>query len=151
MSELIPTKPYMLRAIHEWCVDNGLTPHLLVAVNVQCRVPMAYVKDGEIVLNLNYTATKDLLMDNDAVVFSARFGGVSQHLYVPMAAVKGIFARENGQGMFFELGTAAVAETPKMQPAEVKPALVLATPETKLEDETKKPSAKKKPTLTIVK
>ena len=151
MSELIPTKPYMVRAIHEWCVDNGLTPHLLVAVNAQCRVPMAYVKDGEIVLNLNYSATKDLLMDNDAIVFSARFGGVSQHLYVPMAAVKGVFARENGQGMFFELGTAAVAETPKMQPAEVKPALVLATPETKLEDETKKPSAKKKPTLTIVK
>ena len=151
MSELIPTKPYMVRAIHEWCVDNSLTPHLLVAVNAQCRVPMAYVKDGEIVLNLNYSATKDLLLDNEAIVFSARFGGVSQHLYVPMAAVKGIFARENGQGMFFELGTAAVAETPKMQPAEVKPALVLATPETKLEDETKKPSAKKKPTLTIVK
>ena len=151
MSELIPTKPYMVRAIHEWCVDNGLTPHLLVAVNAQCRVPMAYVKDGEIVLNLNYSATKDLLMDNDSIVFSARFGGVSQHLYVPMDAVKGIFARESGQGMFFELGTAAVAETPKMQPAEVKPALVLATPETKLEDETKKPSAKKKPTLTIVK
>ena len=151
MSELIPTKPYMVRAIHEWCVDNGLTPHLLVAVNAQCRVPMAYVKDGEIVLNLNYSATKDLLMDNDTIMFSARFGGVSQHLYVPMAAVKGIFARESGQGMFFELGTAAVAETPKMQPAEVKPALVLATPETKSEDETKKPSAKKKPTLTIVK
>ncbi len=151
MSELIPTKPYMVRAIHEWCVDNGLTPHLLVAVNAQCRVPMAYVKDGEIVLNLNYSATKDLLMDNDSIVFSARFGGVSQHLYVPMDAVKGIFARESGQGMFFELGTAAVAETPKMQPAEVKPALVLTTPETKLEDETKKPSAKKKPTLTIVK
>ena len=151
MSELIPTKPYMVRAIHEWCVDNSLTPHLLVAVNAQCRVPMAYVKDGEIVLNLNYSATKDLLLDNEAIVFSARFGGVSQHLYVPMAAVKGVFARENGQGMFFELGTAAVAETPKMQPAEVKPALVLATPETKLEDETKKPSAKKKPTLTIVK
>ena len=151
MSELIPTKPYMVRAIHEWCVDNSLTPHLLVAVNAQCRVPMAYVKDGEIVLNLNYSATKDLLLDNEAIVFSARFGGVSQHLYVPMAAVKGIFARENGQGMFFELGTAAVVETPKMQPAEVKPALVLATPETKLEDETKKPSAKKKPTLTIVK
>ena len=102
MSELIPTKPYMVRAIHEWCVDNGLTPHLLVAVNAQCRVPMAYVKEGEIVLNLNYSATKDLHMDNEAIVFSARFGGVSQNLYVPMDAVKGIFARENGQGMFFE-------------------------------------------------
>jgi len=103
MADLIPTKPYMLRAIHEWCVDNGLTPHLLVAVNAQTRVPMAYVKEGEIVLNLNYAATKDLHMDNDAVVFSARFGGVSQNIYVPINAVKGIFARENGQGMFFDI------------------------------------------------
>jgi len=104
MSELIPTKPYMLRALHEWCVDNNLTPHLIVAVNAQTRVPMAYVKDGEIVLNINYSATKDLHIDNDSVVFSARFGGVSQNIYVPMSAVRGIFARENGQGMFFEAG-----------------------------------------------
>ncbi len=102
MSELIPTKPYMLRALHEWCVDNNLTPHLIVAVNAQTRVPMAYVKEGEIVLNINYSATKDLHIDNDSVVFSARFGGVSQNIYVPMSAVRGIFARENGQGMFFE-------------------------------------------------
>ena len=162
MSELIPTKPYMLRAIHEWCVDNGLTPHLLVAVNAQCRVPMAYVKDGEIVLNLNYTATKDLLMDNDAIVFSARFGGVSQHLYVPMAAVKGIFARENGQGMFFELEANAASKS-----KEEKPALVIATPDANADappqqslanpsanpspGPSAKPSVKKKPTLTIVK
>jgi len=102
MSDLIPTKPYMLRALHEWCVDNNLTPHLIVAVNAQTRVPMAYVKNGEIVLNINYGATKDLHIDNDSVVFSARFGGVSQNIYVPMTAVSGIFARENGQGMFFE-------------------------------------------------
>ncbi len=103
MTELISTKPYMIRAIHEWCVDNGLTPHLLVAVNAQTRVPMAYVKDGEIVLNINYSATKDLHIDNEAVVFSARFGGVSQNLYIPIGAIKGVFARENGQGMFFEV------------------------------------------------
>ena len=102
MSELIPTKPYLLRALHEWCVDNNLTPHLIVGVNAHTRVPMAYVKDGEIVLNINYSATKDLHIDNDSVVFSARFGGVSQNIYVPMSAVRGIFARENGQGMFFE-------------------------------------------------
>lgn len=102
-SEQASTKPYLLRAIHEWCMDNGYTPHLLVAVNPQTRVPMAYVKAGEIVLNLNYTATKDLLMDNEAVSFSARFAGVSQNLYVPMSAVKGLFARETGQGMFFEV------------------------------------------------
>ena len=102
-TEQASTKPYLLRAIHEWCMDNGYTPHLLVAVNPQTRVPMAYVKAGEIVLNLNYTATKDLLMDNEAVSFSARFAGVSQNLYVPMTAVKGLFARETGQGMFFEV------------------------------------------------
>jgi stringent starvation protein B len=108
MAQLISTKPYMLRAMHEWCVDNSLTPHLVVAVNSRTRVPMAYVKDGEIVLNINYGATRDLHMDNESVVFSARFGGVSQNIYVPMDAVRGIFARENGQGMFFELEEPAV-------------------------------------------
>ena len=93
----------MIRAIHEWCVDNQLTPHLLVAVNSQTRVPMAFVKEGEIVLNLNHSATKDLHFTNEAITFSARFSGVSNNLYVPISAVKGIFARENGQGMFFEV------------------------------------------------
>jgi stringent starvation protein B len=102
MAEQISTKPYMVRAIHEWCVDNGFTPHLLVAVNAQTRVPMGYVKEGEIVLNVNYSATKDMHIDNQAVVFSARFGGVSHNIYVPMDAVKGVFARESGQGMFFD-------------------------------------------------
>jgi len=138
---LIPTKPYLVRAIHEWCVDNGLTPHLLVVVGPQTRVPMAYVKDGEIVLNLNYTATKDLHMDNEAIVFSARFGGVSQNLYVPMDAVKGIFARENGQGMFFEAALQANID------ADVaKPSSVAAASENKSEL-----PQKKKPALTIVK
>lgn len=141
MSELIPTKPYMVRAIHEWCVDNGLTPHLLVAVNAQCRVPMAFVKDGEIVLNLNYAATKDLHIDNDAIVFSARFNGVSQNLYIPMSAVKGIFARENAQGMFFE--TSNELETDNAVSDEVSPT---ATSEEKSAE-----TPKKKPTLTIVK
>jgi stringent starvation protein B len=103
MTELTSTKPYMVRALHEWCVDNALTPHLVVAVDGQTRVPMAYVKDGEIVLNLSYSATKGLHIENDAITFSARFGGVSQNLYVPMSAVRGIFARENGRGMFFEI------------------------------------------------
>lgn len=96
------TKPYMLRALYEWCVDNGFTPHLVVAVDDNTRVPMGYVKDGEIVLNINYSATKDLLIENESITFSARFNGVSSNIYVPMGAVKGIFARENGQGMFFE-------------------------------------------------
>ncbi len=145
MSETIPTKPYMVRAIHEWCVDNGFTPHLLVAVNAQCRVPMAFVKDGEIVLNLNYSATKDLHIDNEAIVFSARFSGVSQSLYVPMVAVKGIFARENSQGMFFE---------PALQAniyAGTGDAVLDANSEIDTKQKSSEAITKKKPTLTIVK
>ena len=127
----------MLRAMHEWCIDNNLTPHLIVEVNAQTRVPMAYVKEGEIVLNINYGATKDLLIDNDSVVFSARFGGVSQNIYVPMNAVKGIFARENGQGMFFE-----IEEVPQKALSEISG--------TDVSDAEKAPTTKK-PTLTIVK
>ena len=145
MADLISTKPYMLRAIHEWCVDNGLTPHLLVAVNAQTRVPMAYVKDGEIVLNLNYAATKDLHMDNDAVVFSARFGGVSQNMYIPMNAVKGIFARENGQGMFFEAEEKSDESVGNQEPN------ALASVPSSSDKETSEPAKVKKPILTIVK
>jgi stringent starvation protein B len=141
MAELTSTKPYMVRAIHEWCVDNGYTPHILVAVNSHTRVPMAYVKDGEIVLNVNYTATKDLQIENDAITFSARFGGVSQNLYVPMHAVKGIFARENGQGMFFE-----IEQIPSVVGEDEVTSSGVKTP---LNEEKQEKS--KKPTLTIVK
>lgn len=139
MSELISTKPYMLRAIHEWCVDNNLTPHLMVAVDAQTRVPMAYVKQGEIVLNINYGATKDLHIDNESIVFSARFGGVSQNIYVPMRAVKGIFARENGQGMFFEAETEAAEAVEAEKNAD------------NVTNGAEKKQISKKPTLTIVK
>ena len=145
MADLIPTKPYMVRAIHEWCVDNGFTPHLLVAVNAQCRVPMAFVKDGEIVVNLNYSATKDLHIDNEAIVFSARFGGVSQNLYVPMGAVKGIFARENSQGMFFEPSLEANIN------ASSGDVVLNTNVEPDANKKTTDTPAKKKPTLTIVK
>ena len=144
MAQLISTKPYMLRAMHEWCADNNLTPHLVVAVNSQTRVPMGYVKDGEIVLNINYSATKDLHIDNDSVVFSARFGGVSQNIYVPMNAVRGIFARENGQGMFFELED--IAESYERGDTE-QPALADGDP---AKDSSEKQN-NKKPILTIVK
>ena len=120
MSSLIPTTAYLIRAIHEWCVDNALTPHLLVKIDGQTRVPMAYVKNGEIVLNINYTAVKDLHIDNDAVVFSARFNGVAQHIYVPIGRVAGIFARENSQGMFFEVVDEAMS-TPEIKEAPSQP------------------------------
>lgn len=123
MSTLIPTTAYLIRAIHEWCVDNGLTPHLLVKVDAHTRVPMAYVKNGEIVLNMNYTAVKDLHIDNDAVVFSARFSGVAQHIYVPINRVGGVFARENGQGMFFEVTD---GQSPEPGSREAAPAVDVA-------------------------
>ena len=111
MSEAaIPTKPYMLRAMYEWCVDNGFTPHLVVAVDARTRVPHGHVKDGQIVLNINDTATRGLRMENEAISFSARFGGVSTDIYIPVDAVRGIFARENGQGMFFEAVAEELAE-----------------------------------------
>ncbi|MDP1659344.1 MAG: ClpXP protease specificity-enhancing factor [Methylotenera sp.] len=141
MAELTSTKPYLVRAIHEWCMDNGCTPHLLVVVDSHTRVPMAYVKDGEIVLNVNYTATKDLQIDNDAITFSARFGGVSQNLYVPINAVKGIFSRETSQGMFFEIEASLPASTVKN---------VSSTGPEPLSEEGIQTKSKK-PTLTIVK
>jgi stringent starvation protein B len=97
----LSTKPYLIRAIYEWCVDSGFTPYLAVQVNSNTRVPPEHVKDGEVVLNISSSATRHLTMDNDAIAFSARFGGVSRELYVPVDAVIGIFARENSQGMFF--------------------------------------------------
>lgn len=143
MSELLSTKPYLVRAIHEWCIDNGLTPHLLVAVNSQTRVPIAYVKDGEIVLNLNYTATKDLQIGADAVTFSARFSGVSNNLYVPMSAVRGIYARENGQGMFFEIDP--------VEEAGGEESALMPESATDVAEKDKKQSLAKKPSLKLVK
>jgi len=101
------TKPYLIRAIHEWCSDSNFTPYLSVKVDANTRVPIEYVKDGEIVLNVSYDATHRLTIGNDAVQFSARFNGVSRECSVPIEAVLGIFARENGQGLFFQVETPA--------------------------------------------
>ena len=101
------TKPYLIRAIHEWCSDSNFTPYLSVKVDSRTRVPMEYVKNGEIVLNLSYDATHRLTIGNDTVQFSARFNGVSRECSIPIDVVLGIFARENGQGLFFP-----VEETP---------------------------------------
>jgi len=94
-------KPYLVRAICEWCADNGLTPYLAVKVNAETRVPQAFVKNGEIVLNIGASATRRLTIDNDGVRFSARFSGTSQEVAVPMSAVAGIFAKETGYGFAF--------------------------------------------------
>jgi stringent starvation protein B len=94
-------KPYLVRAICEWCADNGLTPYLAVKVNAQTRVPAAFVKNGEIVLNISNSATRKLTIDNDWIRFSARFSGTSQEVAVPLTAVSGIFAKETGYGFAF--------------------------------------------------
>ena len=110
----ISTKPYMLRAIYEWCTDCGYTPYLAVKVDAATQVPMEYVKKGEIVLNISFGATSGLKMDNDAIHFHARFGGVSREIYVPVNNVMAIYANENGQGMAFEplLGQPPAAKEP---------------------------------------
>lgn len=102
--ELPSTKPYLLRAIWEWCTDNGYTPYVAVAVDERTRVPREFVRDGQIVLNIGSGATNKLQMGNDLIEFQARFGGVARELSVPVAQVAAIYARENGAGMAFEVG-----------------------------------------------
>lgn len=121
------TKPYLIRAIHEWACDSGMTPYLSVKVDENTRVPMEHVKNGEIVLNLSYDATHKLTIGPDLIQFSARFGGVSRECSIPLAAVQGIFARENGQGLFFpeespvQLTAPAGALPPAAAPEDPKP------------------------------
>ena len=99
----IPTKPYLLRALYEWCVDNGYTPHLAVRVDANTQVPSEYVRNGEITLNVSPTAVHKLQMGNDLVEFSARFGGIARQISVPVRNVLSVYARETGQGMTFEI------------------------------------------------
>jgi stringent starvation protein B len=161
----ISTKPYMLRAIYEWCTDSGFTPYLAVKVDAATTVPMEYVKKGEIVLNISFGATSGLKMDNDAIHFHARFGGVSREIYVPVQNVLAIYANENGQGMAFEVtNTAAesgvpapVADSPVSSapalssvpsaPAEAPPAAVSHFPD----DDNDPPKKGPRPTLTRIK
>jgi stringent starvation protein B len=102
-------KPYLVRAICEWCADSGLTPYLAVKVNAQTRVPVSFVKNGEIVLNISTTATRKLTIENEWIQFSARFNGVSQEVSVPLTAVSGIFAKETGYGFAFTIASDPVA------------------------------------------
>lgn len=95
------TRPYLIRALYEWCTDNGLTPHVVVRVDGSVQVPLEYVKDGEIVLNISYDATSALQLGNDYIEFKARFGGQPRDIVVPVGRVVAIYARENGQGMAF--------------------------------------------------
>ena len=95
------TRPYLIRAIHEWCSDSGLTPYISVQVDANTRVPAEHVRNGEIMLNIGYDATHRLTIGNELIQFAARFNGASRECTVPIEAVTGIFAKENGQGLFF--------------------------------------------------
>jgi stringent starvation protein B len=118
------TKPYLIRALYEWCSDNGYTPYLSVRVDESTKVPREFVKDGEIVLNISAVATRNLTVDNDLIQFSARFGGVSREVSIPIHAVAGIFARECGHGMLFTpSGEIALVQPPPAAVATPAPAV----------------------------
>jgi stringent starvation protein B len=101
------TRPYLIRALYEWCTDNGFTPYVAVSVDETVQVPREYVKDNEIVLNIGFEATSSLTMGNEFIEFKARFGGSAREILVPISHVIAIYARENGQGMAFPLEPAA--------------------------------------------
>ena len=132
-TNLSPTRPYLARAIYEWICDNNLTPYLLVdATQPNTMVPEQFIQDGQIVLNIVPHEVHQLHMSNDAITFSARFGGVSRDIYVPLYAVLGIYARENGQGLFFDPNE---YENVKIQQDDLK-----SEPEQNQEQPKKKPS-----------
>ena len=127
----LSTKPYLIRAIYEWCADSSFTPYLNVKVDQNTRVPLEYVKNGEIVLSMSQQATRNLTIGNEFIQFSARFNGVSREITVPIYAVQSVFARENGRGVFFHAESApeqattqapVQAPTPTLQSVSTKPA-----------------------------
>jgi stringent starvation protein B len=106
-----PTRPYLIRALHDWCTDNGFTPYVAVYVDQHVQVPTEYVKNNEIVLNVGFEATSALKLGNEAIEFKARFGGTSREIVVPVDHVIAIYARENGQGMAFPMPSDATGQT----------------------------------------
>lgn len=140
------TKPYMLRALHEWCTDNGYTPQIVVQVDANTLVPLAHVRDGQITLNIGALATNRLVIGNDAIEFQARFNGVTENLYVPIAAVSAIFARETGAGMGFEVEPSVPSEsTTNIDSHDVSDTGLVPEPEGQ------QPTDKTRPKLSIVK
>ena len=118
MSDSLPsTKPYLVRAIHEWCSDNGFTPYVSVIVDRRTVVPREFIRDGQIVLNVGHEATGKLSINNEALQCTARFNGVARELWVPMDRIAAIYARENGAGMAFEVEDEEIAK-PDAAPAD---------------------------------
>ena len=119
------TRPYLIRALYEWCTDNGFTPYVAVRVDDTVQVPREYVKNGEIVLNVSMDATSSLKLGNEFIEFKARFAGVARDIMVPVGRVLAIYARENGQGMAFPLEEPGASESTPLtsqQTDEVLPA-----------------------------
>ena len=125
------TRPYLIRALHDWCTDNGFTPYLAVYVDRSVQVPQEYVKNNEIVLNVSFEATSQLQLGNEFIEFKARFGGMARDISVPVDHVIAIYARENGQGMAFPVPTSLGGggiDSPSSPDEPAEPALALATP-----------------------
>lgn len=106
------TRPYLIRALYEWCTENGFSPYLAVQVDASVRVPMDHVKNGEIVLNISFDATSGMQLGNEFIEFKARFGGVAREIVIPVSHVTAIYARENGQGMAFPPPVLSAAAPP---------------------------------------
>ncbi len=142
---MLSTKPYLIRAIHEWCLDQGFTPYLQVVVDERARVPREHVRDGQIVLNVGSGATSQLKLGNEEIQFKARFGGAVFSVQVPVDSVAAIYARENGQGMAFDV-------EPKRTNPEAEQELISLTDTPVPDDSPKpKPSAGGRPHLTRIK
>jgi stringent starvation protein B len=121
------TRPYLIRALHDWCTDNGFTPYVAVHVDATVQVPQEYVKNNEIVLNVGFEATSGLKLGNEFIEFKARFGGQAREIVVPIDHVVAIYARENGQGMAFPVPSAPTSAGPTVLPPP-DPAAVRAAP-----------------------
>jgi stringent starvation protein B len=166
--EATSTRPYLIRALYEWCTDNGFTPYVAVQVDDTVQVPREYVKDGEIVLNISFDATSSLKLGNDFIEFSARFAGTAREIMVPVDRVIAIYARENGQGMAFPQGapgagkskdpaaprTPSQAEGARASDADVKLVPLVSPMSSHGDGETPEPPPsgnRPKPTLTRIK
>jgi stringent starvation protein B len=146
----VPQKPYLLRALFEWCVDNGYTPHVAVKVDSRTQVPAEYVKGGEIILNISPNAVHKLQMGNDTVEFSARFGGIARQISLPIANIYALYARETGHGMAFDAdGPKPIVQAKGESEAvpTTRPPTALPAPST----DPKKPTGGGKPTLRRIK
>jgi stringent starvation protein B len=141
---MTPSRPYLVRALNEWIVDNDMTPYLVVDAGIQgVSVPDDYVTNGQIILNVSPGAVNDLLIEDEAIEFKARFGGVPMEVYIPVVAIMAIYAKENGQGMVF--GAEPGAPEPPPLGEKPRPALTTAS------DTTSASSGAAKPSLKIVK